>query len=128
MARILVVDDDVIIREAVGRLLSRAGHEVDEAVNGKEAMSALDAHSYQVVVTDINMPEMDGIEVIAALRRARAGIPVVAMSGGGLMPKDLLLANADLMGAVEVIMKPFEANQMVGAVERALEASGDDSD
>ena len=64
MARILVVDDDVAVRESLGRLLTRAGHEVDEARNGKGAMAALDATAYDVVVTDINMPEMDGIEVI----------------------------------------------------------------
>ena len=70
-----------------------------------------------VVITDINMPGMDGHEVITTFRKRHPGVPIVAISGGGAVSKDDLLINAAALGAVEVIMKPFEFGQFIGAVE-----------
>jgi FixJ family two-component response regulator len=66
------------------------------------------------------MPGLDGNDVISALRVLHADVPVIAISGGGAVAKDELLAKAASLGAVEVIMKPFEFRQLAGAVTRAL--------
>ena len=123
MSHILVIEDDVAFRRVVATVLRRAGHEVDEAGNGRDALELCERVRPDAVVTDINMPEMDGVEVIVALRQLRPGLPVVAMSGGGLMPKELNLKNAELLGAVDVIPKPFEPAELRDIVEAVLAAS-----
>ena len=120
MARVLVIEDDSAVRNLVTRMLDRVGHEVVEATEGRQGLELFASAPADLVITDINMPGMDGIEVITAFRRLRAGVPIIAISGGGLMPKELLLSNAAALGAVEVVSKPFEISQLVGAVDRAL--------
>jgi CheY-like chemotaxis protein len=120
MARVLVIEDDPAVRARVARMLARVGHEVVEASEGRDGLRRFEAAPTDLVITHIKMPGMDGIEVITAFRRLRAGVPIIAISGGGLMPKELLLSNASALGAVEVVSKPFEISQLVGAVSRAL--------
>ncbi len=120
MARILVIDDDRHVREGVVRYLNRIGHEVHEAHNGKRGLQAISEGDFALIITDINMPEMDGIELINALRDAVGGAPVVAMSGGGVYPKELLLGSAQVLGAVSTLAKPFELEDLRRAVDVAL--------
>ena len=120
MARVLVIDDDEESRTLMKAMLVGVGHEVEEALDGRDGLRKFEERPADLVITDINMPGMDGHQVIVAFRDLHAGIPVVAISGGGSVPKDELLANAAALGAGEVIMKPFEFGQLVGAVERAL--------
>ncbi|MDX1493191.1 MAG: response regulator [Longimicrobiales bacterium] len=117
---ILVVDDDDRLRRDITALLRRSGYRVTEAGTGKEAVRLLEESGMDLIVTDINMPDMDGIELIVSVSRQQPPTPVVAISGGGYMPRELLLANADLLGAVETIAKPFEASDLLDAVRRAL--------
>lgn len=124
MAIILVIDDEKAVRDTMRRLLERRGHEVREAANGREALKA--PPDYDLVITDINMPEMDGIEVIMALAERRPGLPVIAISGGGRLPKDLLLSSADMLGAVQTLPKPFDLTELNEAVDRALASGGTD--
>jgi DNA-binding NtrC family response regulator len=114
------MDDDGTLRETVARGLDRAGHSVHQAGNGRDGLEMLGEHAIDIVVTDINMPDMDGLEVIIALGKAHPGLPVVAISGGGLMPGALLLESADALGAVEVLAKPFEVTELLAAVERVV--------
>jgi CheY-like chemotaxis protein len=120
MAHILVVDDDHGFRRAVSKMLRRMGHQVDEAANGLAAIEVIEARAVDLILTDINMPEMDGIEVIRAIRETRPGIRVIAISGGGMLPSDLLLSNADMLGADATIAKPFEADELVASVAALL--------
>ena len=120
MARVMVIEDDDAVRGLVIRMLERVGHEVVATPDGREALRMFGQEPTDLVITDINMPGMDGIEVISAFRAMRAGVPIIAISGGGLMPKELLLSSAAAMGAVEVVSKPFEISRLVGAVDRAL--------
>ena len=124
MARILVIDDDAAVRAGLVRILERAGHLVEVAGNGLEALRIFDVEAADLIITDINMPEMDGIEIILESQRRWPGVPVIAISGGGRMPRELLLQNADVLGAVESLPKPFEIAEVLGAVERALRATG----
>ncbi len=120
MARVLVIDDDEITRTLVTRMLTGEGHQVEEAVDGAEGLRLFGKRPPDVVLTDINMPGLDGHEVIAAIRVLHTDVPIIAISGGGAIAKDELLLKASALGAVEIIMKPFEFRQLVGAVERAL--------
>ena len=120
MARVLVIDDDEETRTLVKRMLAGEGHQVEEALDGAEGLRLFGKSPPDLVLTDINMPGLDGHDVIAAIRVLHADVPIIAISGGGATPKDELLLKASDLGAVEIIMKPFEFRQLVGAVERAL--------
>lgn len=120
MARVLVIDDDEECRTLVRHMLVGEGHHVDEASGGVEGLKMFGKRPPDLVLTDISMPGLDGHEVISALRVLHAGVPIIAISGGSAIAKDELLLKASSLGAVEVIMKPFDFRQLVGAVERAL--------
>ena len=120
MARVLVIDDDEEIHALVKHMLVGVGHEVETAFDGAEGLRAFGKNPPDLVLTDINMPGLDGHAVIEAIRVMHADIPVIAVSGGSAIPKDELLMKASDLGASEVIMKPFEFSQLIGAVERAL--------
>jgi len=120
VAKVLVIDDDEEHRTLVREILVREGHRVEEAADGAQGLRLFGKSRPDLVVTDISMPGLDGHEVISALRVARADVPIIAISGGGAAEKDELLLRAARLGAAEVIMKPFEFRQLVGAVGRAL--------
>ena len=120
MARVLVIDDDEEHRTLVRQILAKMGHETEEAPNGAQGLRLFGKRRPDLVLTDINMPGLDGNDVISALRVMHANVPVIAISGGGAIEKDELLAKAASLGAVEVIVKPFEFRQLAGAVTRAL--------
>ena len=121
MARVLVIDDDEEIRTLVKHMLVGEGHEVEEAVDGAEGLQLFGKHPPDLVLTDIDMPGLDGHDVIEAIRMQHPDVPIIAISGGGPVGREELLLKASALGAVEIIMKPFEFRQLVGAVERALE-------
>ena len=120
MARVLVIDDDEEYRTLVRHMLVGEGHQVDEALDGAEGLRLFGKSPPDLVLTDINMPGLDGHEVITAIRVLHPEVPIIAVSGGGAIAKDELLVKASALGAVEIIMKPFEFTQLVGAVKRAL--------
>jgi len=120
VAKVLVIDDDEEHRTLVREILVREGHRVEEAADGAQGLRLFGKSRPDLVVTDISMPGLDGHEVISALRVARADVPIIAISGGGAAEKDELLLRAARLGAAEVITKPFEFRQLVGAVGRAL--------
>ena len=124
MATVLLIDDEATVRSGVRRLLRTKGHEVLEASNGREAIAAIRRHDLDLVITDINMPEADGIEVIMELRAQGSGVPIIAISGGGRLEKDLLLANAAMLGAIITLPKPFELDVLSASVDRALQVNG----
>src|SRR5262249_25712910 len=98
MARILVIDDETQIRVLLQRVLESEGHEVFDTRDGREALTIAESQPLDLVITDIMMPDTDGIEVITTLRRSLPGIKILAISGGGLM-RDRALAVAHLLGA-----------------------------
>lgn len=120
MARILVIDDVRGVRRSVAGILKRAGHEVAEAQDGREGLAAARASRFDLVVTDILMPEADGSEVITELRRMPARPRIVAMSGGGSLVRteDALVYARSAADAV--LEKPFEAEDLLDAVGRLL--------
>lgn len=120
MARVLVIDDDEETRTLVKHTLTGSGHTVEEAADGRQGLQAFGKRRPDLVITDINMPGLDGHDVISALRVLHEDVPIIAISGGSAVPKDELLMKALQLGAAEVILKPFEFRQLQGAVQRAL--------
>jgi CheY-like chemotaxis protein len=122
MARVLLIDDDEMTRTLVKRMLDGEGHEIEEAVDGQEGLRLFGESPPDLVLTDINMPGLDGHDVIEAIRMLHPEVPIIAISGGGPTSKEELLLKASALGANQIIVKPFEFRQLVGAVERALES------
>lgn len=120
MARIVLADDDPAVRRSLGRFLRSLGHEVLEAEDGRAAIKALQDGTTDLVVTDLNMPDMDGIELLSAVRKRFAGLPVIAVSGGGVIPGNILLGSAYSLGAFATIQKPFDLEELKRVVNAAL--------
>lgn len=119
MARILVVDDDASMRALVKKILL-PDHEVVEAAGGEEALGVCRAHGADIVITDIIMPDRDGIETILEIRDRWPDTRIVAMSGGGAIDPDERLADARLLGADEVLRKPFGTAQLRQTIDYLL--------
>jgi CheY-like chemotaxis protein len=120
MAEILVVDDMEDVRKTIGSMLRRGGHSVTAAANGIKAIALLERQRFDLVVTDILMPEGDGTEIIIFLDTMPNRPRILAMSGGGsqLSPElALLMARAK---ADAVLTKPFESSELIATVERLL--------
>lgn len=121
MARILVIDDEELVRTTIRMRLEQNGHEVVEAGNGDEGLATLERRPVDLVVTDIIMPEKEGIETIRAIRRRNPEVGIVAISGGGrTSPLDLLSA-AKKLGADQALRKPFTGAELMHVVDAALQ-------
>jgi CheY-like chemotaxis protein len=118
--RIMVVDDDASIRRTLQILLSKAGYEVMQARDGLEAVRLWRDRGGDLVITDLHMPEKDGIETIVELLTFSPGIRIIAMSGGGQTKRLDLLGNLALLGTVLTIEKPFTLAEKMTMVGRAL--------
>jgi CheY-like chemotaxis protein len=122
MARILVIDDQESVRSVLKRILHIDSHEVIEAADGSEAWQMLDGERIDLIITDVYMPEMDGIEFLIRLADRTSRIPVIAISGGGYTSASSLLKDAGLLGAVRTLEKPFTSEQVLDAVRETLES------
>src|SRR5256886_3615643 len=120
MARILVIDDDVQVRGAVRRILERAGHTVEDVGNGDAGLRATRERPADLIITDIFMPERDGIETIRQLRRESPQVKIIAISGGDRTQTLDLRRDAELLGASRALRKPFELSDLVQAVVELL--------
>jgi two-component system response regulator AtoC len=130
MARILIVDDEKDVREAMARILERAGHQVDLAGNAPAGIQAFEKEGADLVITDIIMPGQHGVDLIKHLREAGCAAPVIAISGGGNMAAagyepgaittSAYLAAAGKAGAAASLTKPFERRQLLELVDSVL--------
>lgn len=121
MARILVIEDEEAIRELCRRVLVRAGHEVVDAANGEVGLRLYRQDPTDLIITDLFMPEKDGIETIRELRRDFPAVRILAISGGAKSaPSVTFLRVAAHLGAVETLAKPFSMEELLTAVTRAL--------
>ncbi len=122
MARILIVDDEPDILVILDRMLRKMNHETVRAANGKEAVRRLEEGAFDLVITDLIMPESEGIETITAVRKRWPGIKIIAMSGGGRQSPVPYLAVAATLGADATLAKPFERADLVDALRHVLGA------
>ena len=120
MAKILVFDDEPSILLMIKKMLEKAGHDVDIAHNGKEGMLLFDKNKPDLLITDIIMPEKEGLETIFELRRMYPDLKIIAISGGGRIGPDGYLPGAKLLGANMVFQKPLDQKEFVNAVNQLL--------
>lgn len=123
--KILVVDDDRATRELVAAMLEGHGWQLDSAANGPDALSKLEASAFDVILTDINMPGMDGITLLQHIREFRPATPVIIMTGENMASN---VAGALRNQAFGYIAKPFTVDAVLEVVQRALGSSADPDD
>lgn len=121
MAKILIIEDDEEVREYLESVLSRAGYECLSAHNGQAGVDLFMTNPADLVITDIIMPEKDGIETIMDLRRKNSSLKVIAISGGGRAEPENYLHSAKLLGANKTMKKPFTNEEMLGAIRDLLD-------
>jgi CheY-like chemotaxis protein len=122
MARILIIDDDKMVLNMLRQVLEGAQHTVVEASNGEVAMRLWREHAADLIITDILMPEKDGLEVIRELRRECPTVKVIALSGGSRKIHFDALDVAKRFGAVSTLEKPFELKELLASVNTVLNA------
>lgn len=116
---VLLVDDEPALRKACRLMLEKAGHSVDVAENGHNALDCLRSATYDVLLTDIIMPDKEGIELIIEVRQSHPNLPIIAMSGGGRVDARNYLGMAEKLGCAAVIEKPFTREELLLAVRQA---------
>ena len=121
MARILVIDDDDQIRTTLHQVLDLEGHEVVNASNGKEGIKLFEENGADLIITDILMPEKEGLETIMDLRKDFPDVKIIAISGGGQIDANSYLSMAKQFGALRTLPKPFELEELLDAVRELLE-------
>jgi len=120
MKRLLVIDDDFFVRDMLERLMRKAGYEVETAENGAEALRLHRRNPVELVITDILMPEKEGLETITEFRKSFPGVKVIAISGGGRIGPANYLKMAKLLGADRTFAKPVDTSRLLSAVEELL--------
>jgi len=122
MAGVLIVEDDKELREMISMSLTRRKYTVLEAVNGKEAIMHFKPSITDLVVTDLIMPEEDGLKVIMKLKELKPALKVIAISGGGKAGPGSYLNLAKALGADAIYSKPFSINDLISKIEDLLTA------
>jgi CheY-like chemotaxis protein len=120
MGEILLIDDDPSVRQVVSEMLRQAGHAVTIAENGRVAVERLKGQTFDLVITDLIMPEQEGIETIAEIRRRDPHMPIVAISGGGRLGPGDYLETARYLGADATLAKPFGRQELIATVDALL--------
>jgi DNA-binding response OmpR family regulator len=118
LAKVLVIDDDPLMLRLVERVLVVAGHQVFSAKDGFQGSKMFRAHRPDIVITDILMPEQEGIETIRNLRREEPALAIIAMSGGGAAQNMTFLDYAAELGADATLAKPFRPAELIQAVNK----------
>lgn len=132
MAKVLLVEDDPSVAKIISLMLGNDGHLVFWAANGKLAFHEIAHGAYDLVISDLFMPEKDGIEVVMELRRTRPSTPVIMMTGGssffptGSEHLKNLTDSAELFGDIHLMHKPFRKAELLALVQRALQKAGHD--
>jgi YesN/AraC family two-component response regulator len=117
MASILIIEDDDQLRAMLREMLGRTGYEVTEARNGNEGIKLYRENPTDLVITDIIMPEKEGVETIIELKRDFPDVNIIAISGGGRIPAEEYLRMVKKLGAKHTLVKPFVREKLLEAVE-----------
>jgi len=118
MARILIVDDQDVIRDSLAATLARQGHEVVAALDGPGALTKISASRFELMISDLKMPKMSGTELLAEVKKIRPELPVVLMTAFATVSTAV---EAMKLGAYDYIQKPFDGEEIKLLVERTLE-------
>ncbi len=123
MERILIIDDEPQIRSMLRLMLERDGYEVVEAPDGIEGIRLYRQNPSDLIITDLIMPNKDGIGMIIDLKKEFPEVKIIAMSGGGLNKPDGYLKGAKKLGAAYTLTKPIDREEMLRAVKETLKGS-----
>ncbi len=123
MANILILDDDKDILNLLGTILRQSGHQVHCLEDGRQAVAIHKESPIDLIITDILMPEFDGIEVIRQFRQLSPELKIIAISGGGYTDPQQFLSMAQRLGADATFNKPFDWNMLVAKADALLGAS-----
>ncbi|MEJ2656238.1 MAG: response regulator [Desulfobacterales bacterium] len=121
MARILIIDDEAMMRDLLVQILGREGHETVTASSGRDGIKIHQENPADLIITDIIMPDKEGIETIMELRRNFRDVKIIAMSGGGRIDSETYLHIAKTIGAIKTIAKPFYRKELLEKVQELLE-------
>jgi YesN/AraC family two-component response regulator len=125
MATILLVDDEDLLREGVREILEMSDYTVIEARDGEEALSQFAVNNVDMVISDVVMPNMDGVDLVGRLRESFPDIPILTISGGSrVVSARFGLDSALLSGANASLTKPFTAKQLIEKVKELLPSAG----
>lgn len=116
MTRIMIVDDEEPIRDALSSVIEAAGHQTCSVADGSRCLALLDTFKPDVVITDLLMPGMEGMQTIHELRKQRPDLPIIAMSGSLWDPGLGYLRSARLLGASRTLSKPIEPRALIQAI------------
>lgn len=120
MPKILVIDDDELIRQYLSTLLERGGFEA-RAVDGRAALAvATGDDGFDAIITDLYMPEVDGIEIVIAVKRKLPDVPIIGITGGRSSPDDPCVVAMTRLGAAAVLRKPIDRQELFGLLGRVL--------
>ena len=120
MNKILVIDDDDAVRNTMVAILKRGGYEVSTASDGNRGMASFRKDRPALVITDIIMPDKEGIATILDIRRQCPEARIIAMSGGGRLDSADILSYAKKLGANEILYKPFAPDELLKCVRTCL--------
>lgn len=120
MARILIIDDDEVTREILDELFEMEGYRVAKASDGKEGLKLHKENPFDLIITDIIMPEMEGLETIREIKRISPEVKIIAISGGGRLDPNGYLIMAGKLGANLTFDKPLDPAQLLKGVQRLL--------
>jgi CheY-like chemotaxis protein len=122
MQKILVIDDNAVVRNTIVQILESEGYRVVSAEDGRRGLTAFRHERPDLVITDIIMPEKDGIEIITELRRMRPEVRILAISGGGRIGNTDFLRIAERLGAAGAVAKPFDPDELIEKIATCLNA------
>jgi len=120
MKKILVIDDEAAVRALLSKILERDGFSVITASDGKEGMKKFKIEPVDLVITDLIMPEKEGVELIMELKKGFPDVPIIAISGGGRNSAESYLNIAKLLGADAVLEKPIHKEKLLETVKKVL--------
>jgi DNA-binding response OmpR family regulator len=120
MPTILIIDDDALVRDTVVRILERRGYRTLVAMDGLRGLRVTRAERPDLVITDIIMPDQEGLATIREIRKEQPDTPILAISGGGRLGNIDYLKIARMLGADEILPKPFSPTELLEHVERCI--------
>jgi len=121
-AKVLLIDDNDVFRKAISDTLEILNYEVTPLTDGRKVVQYLETSRYDIIITDIIMPDKDGFETINDIRRFDDNIPIIAVTGDGAYEQNQNLMIAEKLGATDTIMKPFETSALVEKINQILQA------
>lgn len=122
MQSILIIEDDEFVQQMLKQTFERAGYDVATASNGRIGLDLYQSRSFHVVITDLIMPDMEGIETITHLRKKNPEVKIVAISGGGRNNPQGYLFLAEKLGAARTFTKPVDRDELLTAVKDLVAA------